>query len=94
MNGRRDHSIRNLVPLISALTAGFAQGATEAPPVAAALTTAAPRAFCEHRGGTVTETGDREVYVCCYREQRKCLVSNTRLKQSVVVDLPWDVQGL
>lgn len=94
MNGRRDHSIRSIVPLVSALMAGFAQGAGGALPVAAAATTAAPRAFCEQRGGTVTETGDREVYVCCYREQRKCLVSNTRLNQSVVVDLPWNTQAL
>lgn len=56
---------------------------------AAAALPQPPRAFCEQRGGTVTETGHPQVYVCCYRQQEKCVIGNTALQRSVVVDLPW-----
>lgn len=51
----------------------------------------APRDFCRQRGGTITETGDSNVYVCCYQRTQKCVVSNTRANSSVRVVLPWDV---
>lgn len=56
---------------------------------AAAAAPQPPRAFCEQRGGTVTETGHPQVYVCCYRQPEKCVIGNTALQRSVVVNLPW-----
>ena len=76
-----------LVAALAPATPGSAQTDTTG-----LISSLAARTFCEQRGGTVTETGDQHVYVCCYKQQRKCLVSNTRLSQSVLVDLPWNAK--
>ena len=96
MNRRFGNSMRIVLLMGLALLAGLAH----ATPASARTETSnvdssvSARAFCEQRGGTVAETGDRDVYVCCYTQKQKCLVSNTRLNQSVLVDLPWDAKGL
>ena len=94
MNRLINYSTRTALLLKLTLMAGL----THATPGSAQtestelISSLAARTFCEQRGGTVTETGDQDVYVCCYKQQRKCLVSNTRLSQSVMVDLPWNAK--
>lgn len=77
-----------------ALLAGLAHATPNTAQTEAIVDTVGPRAFCEQGGGRVTETGEADVYVCCYEEQGKCLVSNTRLNQSVLVELPWAREDL
>ena len=35
-----------------------------------------PRAYCIDTGGQISETGKRTMYICCYPEKRKCLLSD------------------
>lgn len=35
-----------------------------------------PRNFCLNNKGTLTETGETQIYICCYSNTKKCLVIN------------------
>lgn len=54
----------------------------------------APRAFCEHHGGAVTETGDPRVFICCYERQGRCVASNLDSRKSRLLHLPDDLRGV
>ncbi|MBI5462936.1 MAG: hypothetical protein HY941_12195 [Gammaproteobacteria bacterium] len=96
MNRPLDYSMRIVSLATLLLLAGFAHAASNA--AQTETTGESPwlpaRVFCEQRGGTITETGNEDVYICCYKQKQKCLVSNTRSKQSFLVDLPWKTTGL
>lgn len=36
-----------------------------------------PRAFCRATGGIVSETAQQNIYLCCYEERKKCVLSDT-----------------
>jgi len=46
-----------------------------------------PRAYCTRTGGQVQETGQRSVYICCYPDRRKCVVTDTGRQLSWIVPL-------
>ena len=48
------------------------------------------RAFCDESGGTVQETGDRDLHICCYPAVRRCVAVNDRSRSSVPVLFPKD----
>lgn len=48
------------------------------------------RAFCDESGGTVQETGDRDLHICCYPAVRRCVAVNDRSRSSVPVRFPED----
>jgi hypothetical protein len=41
-----------------------------------------PQAFCQAAGGTVSETGHRDIVVCCYEKERKCVLNNLQHRYS------------
>lgn len=45
------------------------------------------RAYCTRTGGQVQETGSRSVYICCYPDRQKCVVSDTGQRLSWIVPL-------
>lgn len=47
-----------------------------------------PRAFCVEHGGTVRETGDPDIHVCCYAARKSCVAVNQRSRTSVRVTRP------
>ena len=51
------------------------------------------RAFCDESGGTVQETGDRDLHICCYPAVRRCVAVNDRSRSSVAVLFPEDAGG-
>lgn len=46
-----------------------------------------PREYCQQTGGKVTETGYQAVYICCYRVEKKCIVSNVAQGYSRIIPL-------
>lgn len=50
-----------------------------------------PQGFCRSNGGTVQETGDPAVHICCYTARQRCLAVNIRSRTSVRVIFPSDV---
>lgn len=50
-----------------------------------------PRTFCVARGGTVTETRDPQVHVCCYAAGQRCVAVNERSRRTVRLTPPADV---
>lgn len=50
-----------------------------------------PRDYCHATGGAVLETGDRDIYICCYAAKQHCLAINTRSRTSVQVIFPDDI---
>ena len=46
-----------------------------------------PRQYCRSTGGIVSETATPHVYLCCYAQKNKCVVSDT--KASVSWLLPY-----
>ncbi len=45
----------------------------------------APRTFCLNTNGTVTETGIRHIYICCYSNKKKCLISDEKKSYSRLI---------
>ena len=45
-----------------------------------------PRAYCHAGDGSVTETIQNDIYLCCYEAQHKCLAIDTNKFMSWVVD--------
>lgn len=35
-----------------------------------------PRTFCQNKKGTVSETGIRHIFICCYPQKKKCIVNS------------------
>ena len=68
------------------LVALLATGATHG----AAIST--PRELCRAGGGTVRETGDPAVYICCYAASQRCLAVDERTRSSIRVASP-DADG-
>jgi hypothetical protein len=52
-----------------------------------------PQSFCRSNGGTVQETGDPAVHICCYTARQRCLAVDLRSRTSVRVIFPSDVSG-
>lgn len=50
-----------------------------------------PRDYCHATGGAVLETGDKDIYICCYAAKQHCLAINTRSRTSVQVIFPDDI---
>ena len=44
------------------------------------------RAYCQTTGGTITETGIRHIYICCYETKQKCIVNNEKFGYSRLID--------
>lgn len=47
-----------------------------------------PRAYCSSTGGSITETGNDAIYICCYETKQKCIVSNIEKGFSRLINLP------
>lgn len=41
-----------------------------------------PRAFCQATGGSISETGNQDVFVCCYESGQKCVLNNVQRRYS------------
>ncbi len=50
------------------------------------------RCYCMQRGGSVLETGDPFVHICCYPAKQRCLAVDERSQLSSRVDFP-DAHG-
>lgn len=50
-----------------------------------------PRQYCRSSGGQVTETANQDVYLCCYKNKHKCIVSDT--SQAVSWSIPYEGQA-
>lgn len=37
-----------------------------------------PREFCRTTGGSIGETADEQVFICCYEHKRGCVLNNER----------------
>jgi hypothetical protein len=46
-----------------------------------------PRDFCHNTNGTVTETGIRHIYICCYSSKQKCIINNEKRGYSRLIIL-------
>lgn len=46
-----------------------------------------PRAYCQATNGTVSETGKSAIYICCYRDKQKCVLSNVVRGYSRIIPL-------
>jgi hypothetical protein len=53
-----------------------------------------PRAFCQATGGTVSETGYRHLFTCCYESKQKCIFNNEQLRYSRRFSMTPDEQRL
>ncbi len=45
------------------------------------------RSFCENTKGSVTETGIRHIYICCYSQKQKCIINNEQKGYSWLIQL-------
>ena len=46
-----------------------------------------PRIFCTRTGGEIQETGRCSVFICCYPDRQKCVVTDTEQRLSWVLSL-------
>ena len=46
------------------------------------------RAFCTTRGGTVLETGDPDIHICCYMHPHRCVAVDRQSGTTVRLEFP------
>lgn len=49
------------------------------------------RQYCRSSGGRVTETDNRNIYLCCYAKKNKCIVSDS--SKTVSWSIPYEGQA-
>jgi hypothetical protein len=49
------------------------------------------RQYCRSSGGQVTETANQNIYLCCYKNKHKCIVSDTG--KTVSWTIPYEGQA-
>ena len=51
---------------------------------------ASAREYCHTGGGTLQETGDPDMHICCYTARQRCLAVNERSRLSIRVVFPGE----
>jgi hypothetical protein len=70
----------SIVKLIVAI--GLSQAVFVANGQAAEQVQSSPREFCRTTGGSVGETADEQIFICCYEQERGCVLNNERERLS------------
>lgn len=96
------HYLANHLLLLSTLLPLFSNhayaGVNEYPVIAANeqsdlvnLARFRPRKYCRTRGGIVSETQNKDIYLCCYETRSKCVA--TDIKKSISWPIPYSNQS-